>query len=243
MTLPDGRGIHGERLHVEDSIQVAGIPDEETAKMLVSCGVDYLGFPFRLPIHQNDVGEEAAARIIGGLGPGVSAVLITYLDDAKEITSLCASLGVTIVQLHGTITRDELFRIRSIRPELRVIKSIIIEPDHRGDFKSEIDGVADLVDAFITDTFDPATGARGATGKTHDWHVSGEIVRYTKRPVILAGGLNPENVRTAIATVKPAGVDVHTGVEDSYGVKRRELVHAFVSEARDAFSALSKEGR
>lgn len=96
------------------------------------------------------------------------------------------------------------------------------------------------MDAFITDTYDPLTGASGATGKIHNWDVSRRIVEASQRPVILAGGLNPENVRDAILYVKPAGVDVHTGVEGPDGRKDEVLVKAFVSEAESAF-ALCRE--
>ena len=92
-----------------------------------------------------------------------------------------------------------------------------------------------FVDAFITDTFDPKTGASGATGKTHDWRVSRRLVELADGPVILAGGLSPENVKRAILEVQPAGVDSHTGVEDSSGRKSREKVRKFLSEANEAF--------
>jgi phosphoribosylanthranilate isomerase len=96
------------------------------------------------------------------------------------------------------------------------------------------------VDAFITDTFDPETGASGATGKTHDWEVSRKLVKMSARPVILAGGLNPANVRQAIYAVNPAGVDAHGGVEHPDGKKDRELVDTFVREATDAFASLGE---
>ncbi len=93
-----------------------------------------------------------------------------------------------------------------------------------------------FVDAFITDTFDPKTGASGATGKTHDWRVSRRLVELADRPVILAGGLTPENVKRAILEVRPAGVDSHTGVEDTSGRKSREKVRKFLSEAYEGFA-------
>ena len=93
------------------------------------------------------------------------------------------------------------------------------------------------MDAFITDSFDPDTGAIGATGKVHDWQVSARLVDLSPRPVILAGGLNPDNVRNAIIQVRPAGVDVHTGIEGSDGRKRRDLVERFVAEAQAGFEA------
>jgi len=113
-----------------------------------------------------------------------------------------------------------------------------VRADNAAALQEAVDRFAPLVDAFITDTFDPATGASGATGKTHDWTVSRRLVERSPKPVILAGGLTAGNVRDAIRTVRPAGVDVHTGVEGSDGRKRRDLVHTFVAEARAGFASL-----
>ncbi|MDH3216209.1 MAG: phosphoribosylanthranilate isomerase [Candidatus Krumholzibacteria bacterium] len=235
MTPPDRRQAP---VSIEHAIQVAGIPGRDVARMLCECGVDYLGFPLGLTVHREDVSKAEAARIIRELDPPPHVVLITYLDTAAEVSRLCRYLGVSIVQLHGTISVAELAALRALDPALTVIKSVIIEAGHPPTYESDINEVVDYVDAFITDTFDARTGACGATGKTHDWGISRRIVEFSTRPVILAGGLNPVNVKDAICEVRPAGVDVHTGVEDSRGVKKRELVEAFVSEARDAFDNL-----
>ncbi len=85
----------------------------------------------------------------------------------------------------------------------------------------------------------PETGACGATGKTHNWDISRRLVPFSPKPVILAGGLNPDNVREAIQYIRPAGVDVHTGVESSNGRKAPHLVRKFVAEARDAFAKVN----
>ena len=77
--------------------------------------------------------------------------------------------------------------------------------------------------------------ASGATGKTHDWRLSRRLVELADRPIILAGGLTPENVKRAILEVRPAGVDSHTGVEDSTGRKNCVKVQKFLSEANEAF--------
>jgi phosphoribosylanthranilate isomerase len=98
--------------------------------------------------------------------------------------------------------------------------------------------VSSYVGAFITDTFDPATGLSGATGKVHDWSVSRSIVELSGKPVILAGGLTADNVKEAILKVRPAGVDSHTGVEGTDGRKKRELVRKFVSEAKKGFELM-----
>ena len=83
-------------------------------------------------------------------------------------------------------------------------------------------------DAFITDTFDPATGACGATGKTHDYAIDVKICEAVKTPVMLSGGLTPENVKAAVEYVKPHSVDVSSGVEYKPGVKDPDKVRRFI---------------
>ena len=221
---------------LEDNlIQIAGVIDAAEAEMLQQCGVCYLGFPLRLAVHREDLSESEAAMIIKGLAAPVFGVLITYLDEANEIAAFCHFLGARIVQLHGEIDRDELKRLRSLAPTLTVIKSLIVGMHDNKTLEAMVRELSPFVDAFITDTFDPESGASGATGKTHDWRVSRRLVEVSDRPVILAGGLTPENVKRAILEARPAGVDSHTGVEDSTGRKSREKVQKFVSEPNEAF--------
>lgn len=205
--------------------------------MLIEAGVPWLGFPLVLGYHQEDLSVEEAAAIVDVLGQQASFFLITYLDSAASIIALCRRLGVQCVQLHGAITVEELSKLRRSGPWLRVIKSLIVSGDNLADLSEELARFAPLVDTFITDTYDPLTGACGATGKTHDWEISRRLVELSPRPVILAGGLNADNVFDAIQAVQPAGVDVHTGIEGADGRKRADLARRFVSEARRAFCA------
>jgi phosphoribosylanthranilate isomerase len=124
--------------------------------------------------------------------------------------------------------------------QFRIIKSLVIGLHSMERLLDLVQRTAPYVDAYITDTFDPKTGACGATGKTHDWAVSRQLVRNSPRPVILAGGLTPENVRDAILAARPAGVDAHTGLEAASGRKSEEKVRRFVSEAQEAFRVLRK---
>jgi phosphoribosylanthranilate isomerase len=216
-------------------IQIAGVIDAPEAQMLQQCGVRYLGFPLRLPVHREDLSEEAAAAIIKTLAPPIFGALITYLNEANKIAAFSHVLGARIVQLHGEVDRDELKRLRTLDPNLTVIKSLIIGMHDDKALEATLSELSPFVDAFITDTFDPKTGASGATGKTHDWSVSRRLVELADRPIILAGGLTPANIKRAILEVRPAGVDSHTGVEDSSGRKSREKVQKFLSEAYEAF--------
>ena len=140
------------------------------------------------------------------------------------------------MQLHGDIDQDELTHLKTLDPNLTVIKSLVVGMRDDQALEAMLRELSPFVDAFITDTFDPKTGASGATGKTHDWRVSRRLVELSPRPIILAGGLTAENVRRAILEVRPAGVDSHTGVEDAIGRKSREKVKKFLSEAHEAFA-------
>ena len=220
----------------ENLVQIAGVIDAAEAQMLQQCGVRYLGFPLRLPVHREDLTEKEAAAIIKNLAPPVFGVLITYLSEASKIAAFCHTLGARIVQLHGDIGQDELTHLKTLDPNLTVIKSLVVGMRDDKALEAMLSELSPFVDAFITDTFDPKTGASGATGKTHDWRVSRRLVELSPRPIILAGGMTPENVRRAILEVRPAGVDSHTGIEDATGRKSREKVQKFLSEAHEAFA-------
>ena len=225
----------------ENLVQVAGVRDADEADMLRRLGVRYLGFPLRLPVHREDLSEHRAGAIIRTLQPPVYGVVITYENNPHELIALCESTGASIVQIHGDIDIDALAEIKRLAPHLLVIKSLVIGLHTLDALRGLVDRCAHLVGAFITDTFDPATGASGATGKTHDWTESRRLVESSPRPVILAGGLNPGNVRRAILEVRPAGVDVHTGVEDACGRKDPDKVERFIKEARAGFRELARE--
>ena len=216
-------------------VQVAGVIDHDEATLLLECRVRYLGFPLRLPVNREDLTEAATAAIIRSLRLPARAVLITYLVEADEIRQFCHTLGARIVQLHGDVPVSEIGRLRAIDPSLTILKSLVVGLHPMPVLERTVAELAPLVDAFITDTFAPETGASGATGRTHDWALSRRLVERSPRPVILAGGLTPGNVRQAIREVRPAGVDVHTGVEDASGRKSRAKVMAFVAEARAGF--------
>ncbi|KJY35651.1 MULTISPECIES: phosphoribosylanthranilate isomerase [Streptomyces] len=224
---------------VKDLVQVAGIIDAEEAKLLAEEGVDWFGFPLRLPSGKDDISEAAATEIIAGLTAPQEGVLISYMVDADEISEFTTQLGVKAVQLHGDVTPEELRKLKAIRPDLYVLKSLVVKEDNAEELLQFVDEVAEFVDMFITDTFNPATGAKGATGLTHDWNVSAELVRRSPKPLMMAGGLSPENVADAIRFVKPAAVDAHSLLEGEDRRKDRAKVAKFVAESRKAFAEIA----
>ncbi len=219
-------------------IQAAGVHDPDEALLLASAGFTHIGFPLRLDVHAEDVDPTGAAAITRVLRERTSVVpfVITYLVEPAEIAALCGEVGVTSVQLHGEPDPDEVRRLRELVPDLQITKSLVVGADAEARLTAAVAAFGAVVDGFVTDTFDPATGARGATGLTHDWAVSRRLVRTARNPLILAGGLAPENVGAAIWDVRPAGVDVHTGIEDERGRKDAALAQLFVGAARAAFA-------
>lgn len=220
------------------AIQIAGVIDLAEAELLVRLGATHLGFPLRLTVHAEDLSEAAAGEIIRQLPDTCPGVLITYLEQAETILAFCRYLGARHVQLHGNLSPAEARRLRALDPGLFIIKSLVVRNGNISDLEGLVRTLEPMVDAFITDTFDPRTGASGATGKTHDWAISSRLVKLSQKPVILAGGLRPDNVYAAIQRVRPAGVDTHTGVEGPNGRKDEHLVRRFVAEARRGFADL-----
>lgn len=218
-------------------VQVAGVHDQAEADLLVACGVEWIGFPKRLAHHSEDLPDADAAAISRRLPASARTVLITYLGEANGIRDLAAYLGVAAVQIHGDIALAELTKLRAQAPHLLLVKSLVVRAGNATELERVVGETSPFVDGYLTDSFDPATGATGATGRTHDWSVSARLVEISPHPVILAGGLRPANVAEAIARVRPAAVDVHTGVEGPDGRKQRDLVESFVTAARAAFAA------
>ncbi len=226
---------------MKNLIQIAGIIDKKELVLLADLGTDYFGFPLRLPVNKEDLTEDEAAELIKEIKPPRKGVLITYLNQADEIVEFVKKLNIPVIQLHGKISKEELIKLKQLMPELEVIKSLVIGEYSNQEIFNIVNEHSNWIDAYITDTFDPSTGASGATGKTHDWNISREVIKLSPKPVILAGGLNPNNVREAIIAVKPAGVDVHTGVEGKDGRKDFDLVKRFIDEAKKGFEEIGQE--
>ncbi|MCB0403511.1 MAG: phosphoribosylanthranilate isomerase [Bdellovibrionales bacterium] len=219
-------------------IQIAGVCDLTEALMLSFSGADHLGFPLGPGISTEELNEAEAATIANKLPKCTTPVLITYLRTAVEVQALANKVGMVRIQLHGDIPPSEVEKLKQ-GGRFYLIKSVVIGKFSPDEIVYKYDP---FVDAFITDTFDPASNRCGATGIAHDWNESRRVVKMTKKPVILAGGLRADNVASAIAAVQPAGVDVHTGVEDENGRKDELLVRGFIKNAKQAFSEFSANG-
>jgi phosphoribosylanthranilate isomerase len=213
-------------------VQIAGISHVEDAVAVERAGADAIGFTLGLPSGpHNGLDEHRARAIIRALPPFVTPVLITYHLTAAVVVPLCRYLGVATVQLHAPAPLLEVAAMREAIPGLKVVLAVSVTG---AEAAATARARARYADALILDTYDPASGRHGATGKTHDWTVSRAIVDQAGVPVILAGGLSQENVGDAIRIVRPWGVDVHTGVERPDGSTDPDRVRAFIAAARTA---------
>lgn len=219
---------------IDKIIQVAGIQSEKELKMIIDCGIKYIGFPLFLDYHEEDLSLTKTKEITSNYLNKFIPILITYQSDALDIVAALNYLKFHTVQLHGEISEEQI-KILKETESITIIKSLIVY-DNVEELKNQIDVFSKYVDYFITDTFDPETGASGATGKTHNWDISKKIVNYSEKPVILAGGLTPSNVSTAIKLVQPAGVDSHTGLEKENGLKDRQKILKFIEKSNEAFN-------
>ncbi|MFI5367223.1 MAG: phosphoribosylanthranilate isomerase [Candidatus Binatia bacterium] len=213
-------------------VQIAGVSTLDEALALERLGADALGFTVRLPTGVHDELTEAKARgIVAALPPFITCVAITYIDHAREAAGLCRALGIAAIQLHGECPPREIELLRAAAPHLRIIRAVhVTGPESVAKARA----LERRVDAIILDTYDATTGRGGATGKTHDWTISRQIVESVRVPIILAGGLTPDNVVAAIRAVRPWAVDVHTGVEDPDGTRNLIKMQAFIERAKAA---------
>jgi phosphoribosylanthranilate isomerase len=193
----------------------------EDALAAVRHGVDALGFIFYAKSPRY-VSVEQAAGIIKQLPPFVDRVGV-FVDAPLDEVAAAAAIGLSYLQLHGRESAEYCRQLRRQLPGLGVIKAFRVGETSRADQFSPYN---DCVDAFLLDTY--AKGASGGTGKTFDWSLIGRL--RLQRPILLAGGLSPENVARAILEVRPFAVDVNSGVELEPGIKDHSRLKALLQQ-------------
>lgn len=214
------------------SVKICSLRQPEQASWVVEAGAEMFGLIFA-PTRRQVTAETAKAIVEEALRANASvqprAVGIFVGSDVVAINTMIESVGLDAVQLHGEQSPAEIEPI--VAP---VIKAIRVEPGAEfADLAARIDAFersAKPPIAYLIDGFHPQHA--GGQGILADWELARKLAE--RFPVVLAGGLTPENVGEAIEAVRPLGVDVSSGVETD-GVKDRRKVLAFVANARAAF--------
>jgi phosphoribosylanthranilate isomerase len=209
--------------------KVCGVTNETDLRVVAESGADAVGIITEVSVETpREVPPDRAADLVAAAPPFLSTVLVSMPDTATRAVELAGAVAPDAIQLHGAFDDED---VRYVRRESRADVIVAVDatdPDRvRG-----YDGVADaiLLDSTTED------GA-GGTGETHDWDTARALVDDCATPVVLAGGLTPENVTEAVRTVDPYAVDVSSGVERTGGEKDHDAVASFVRNAALEVSA------
>ena len=198
-------------------VKICGITSVEDALTAVAAGADALGFVFHEPSPRHLFPEQAAA-IIRALPPFVQAVGLFVNAPLDYVNATCELSRLDLVQLHGEESPDYCSQVAR-----RVVKAFRVK-----DISSLEPMKQYRVAGYLLDAYSPS--AHGGTGLTFNWQTA--LLANQYGPIILAGGLSPDNIRQAVATVAPYAVDVSSGVEAAPGRKDPELVRAFIARAK-----------
>ncbi|MFP4502167.1 MAG: phosphoribosylanthranilate isomerase [Candidatus Hydrogenedentota bacterium] len=201
-------------------VKICGITNVEDALAAVEAGADALGFVFAEEAKKRNrfITPENCQHIIERIPPFVTTVGVVVNAQFTDVIHYLSF--VDCIQFHGEESPEDIGPLRHM-----AIKAFRLG----GGFN--VQQLADYpARAFLLDAYDP--DARGGTGKTADWATARTIVAHAEKPVVLAGGLTPDNVRDAVRTVMPYGVDTSGGVEAEPGKKDHDRLHAFIHAAK-----------
>ena len=208
-------------------VKICGITRKEDLDAAAAAGADAVGFVVGVASSPRNLSLTEAEKLIRQVPPFVKSVLVTVpgsIDDISEYEKL----NPDVIQIHG----ENLHAAASVRlklPNTQLIRAV------NAQFANDLDAVsraATLFDAVLLDSF--VDGRYGGTGVVHDWELSKRVKQAIQpKPLILAGGLNPENVAEAVCTVEPYAVDVSSGVEQQLGIKDHKKIIEFIKNAKD----------
>ncbi|PLX79816.1 MAG: phosphoribosylanthranilate isomerase [Desulfuromonas sp.] len=200
-------------------VKICGITNKEDALHAVASGADALGFVF-YDGSPRCVSREQVAAIVADLPPLVTTVGL-FVNAAREtISETIRVCGLNVIQLHGDETPEECSY-----SGVKVVKALRLRQQSGLAEAARFSNQTLLVDAYVP-------GEYGGTGSLSDWELARQLA--VQRPIILAGGLTPENVAAGINAVKPYAVDVSSGVEASPGKKDPRKVTLFIKKAKEA---------
>jgi len=209
-------------------VKICGITREEDLAVAVAAGADAVGFLVGVPSSPRNLTLERAERLLRQVPIFVDSVVIMAPQNINGLVEICEGLKPTAIQIHGK-KNFVASEIRERIKDTRLIKTIYVTKDA---LKETVIEDLKTFDAVLLDSF--TKGQYGGTGRVHDWTLSRQIKEaVAPLPVILAGGLKPENVKEAILTVQPYAVDVASGVELRPAVKDHEKIRAFVENAKE----------
>lgn len=209
-------------------VKICGITREEDLAVAVAAGADAVGFLVGVPSSPRNLTLERAERLLKQVPVFVDSVVVTVPGSIDSLGKIYNRLRPTAIQIHG----EKPFQASVIREKIRDVRLIKTVYVKTGNVTTAVIEDSKAFDAILLDSF--TKEQYGGTGVVHDWELSRQIKQTIEpTPLILAGGLKPENVKEAILTVQPYAVDVASGVELRPAVKDPKKVLAFIENAKE----------
>src|SRR6516165_10380075 len=213
-------------------VQIFEVQTPEEAAALAGLGVDHIGVLVGDGAFPRELSIARTSAIFAAVPAGKKRVALSLSANLEEVIRVVAETRPDIVQVQAEIDFSvAMTRVLKMRyPQIPIMRAIPVIDETSIAIAASYKGVADFL---LLDSYDPGTRQFGALGRVHDWSLSRRIVDEVGIPVILAGGLGPENVAAAIAAVRPAGVDSKTKT-DRPGASGKDFakVEAFVAAAK-----------
>jgi phosphoribosylanthranilate isomerase len=208
-------------------VKICGITSIRDLLTSVKAGADAVGFVVNAHRSSRNLPLDKANILMEATPIFVETVAVTVPEDLRGLVKINDELNPDVIQIHGLISAHQ--DVRDWLPDVCLIRAFQVK---QGLTVNAVLKIVDAFDAILLDSYNP--GGYGGTGETHNWNLSRRIrdAVYPK-PLILAGGLKPENVREAICMVKPYAVDVSSGVESRPGTKDSKKIFEFIRNARE----------
>jgi len=209
-------------------VKICGITREEDVKMVSDLGADAIGFVVGVPSSPRNLSLNMAKKLIRLVPVFVKSVLVMVPKSLEELLRTYEKLNPHTLQIHGENIRDTS-SLRENLPNTSIIRALNVDQENVLEVASD---ASKSFDAILLDS--SSHGMYGGTGKVHDWMLSKRVKRVIhSKPLILAGGLHPQNVKESIRTVQPYAVDVSTGVESLPGIKDPAKVSTFIENVKE----------
>lgn len=192
-------------------VKICCISSVKEAEIAVNFGASAIGLVSAMPSGPGIISDEMIIEIVKTIPSDIKTFLLTSEIQADKIFSQIRRFRTNTVQIVDEIETEEYLKIRIELPEVQIVQVVHVSDDSSVEYAVK---VSEFVNAILLDSGNPLlqTKILGGTGKTHNWRISRKIRDAVKVPVYLAGGLNAENVKEAIETVQPFGVDLCSGV-------------------------------
>lgn len=206
-------------------MKICGVTRLQDLQAAVAAGADALGFVFT-PRSRRLLEPAAAARLVAEVPAFVSRVGLFMDQDREEVERVLERVPLSLLQFHGR--EDAAFCRQFGLPYMKAFGMASAQAPRRGMDRELAAAEREYADAAALLLDSHGAGEAGGTGRSFDW----AAVPRLSRPLVLAGGLTPDNVREAVRAVRPWAVDVSSGVEDAPGIKSAQKMQAFIREAK-----------